>query len=151
MALIKCEECGIDINDKAELCPNCGCPIKLKDNDVTGESKSKSLAFIYLFIIIAIIVTIFFLANREEPPYTGSMVGTFVNKDLGSIILKRDGTCEKDHYSSIPLFISNCTYVREEDKIIFNWFANGEYIKGVEYSILPNGNLSNGLSEYYRQ
>lgn len=28
MALIKCDECGKEINDKAETCPNCGNPIK---------------------------------------------------------------------------------------------------------------------------
>lgn len=28
MALIKCNECGKEISDKADKCPNCGCPIK---------------------------------------------------------------------------------------------------------------------------
>lgn len=28
MALIKCTECGHEISDKAEACPNCGCPIE---------------------------------------------------------------------------------------------------------------------------
>ena len=27
MALIKCDECGRDVSDKAESCPNCGNPI----------------------------------------------------------------------------------------------------------------------------
>ncbi len=27
MALIKCKECGREISDRANLCPNCGCPI----------------------------------------------------------------------------------------------------------------------------
>lgn len=27
MSLIKCTECGKEISDKAEKCPNCGCPI----------------------------------------------------------------------------------------------------------------------------
>ena len=25
--LIKCTECGHDVSDKAESCPNCGCPV----------------------------------------------------------------------------------------------------------------------------
>jgi len=29
MSLIKCNECGKEISDKAETCPNCGCPIEL--------------------------------------------------------------------------------------------------------------------------
>ena len=28
MALIKCNECGKEISDKAKTCPNCGCPIE---------------------------------------------------------------------------------------------------------------------------
>jgi len=31
MSLIKCEECGKDISDKAESCPNCGYPLIKKD------------------------------------------------------------------------------------------------------------------------
>ena len=27
MALIKCNECGHEVSDKASACPNCGCPI----------------------------------------------------------------------------------------------------------------------------
>lgn len=27
MALITCPECGQQISDKADICPNCGCPI----------------------------------------------------------------------------------------------------------------------------
>ena len=32
MALIKCPECGKEISDKAEACPNCGCPIKHEES-----------------------------------------------------------------------------------------------------------------------
>ena len=28
MSLIKCNECGKEYSDKAEICPNCGCPNK---------------------------------------------------------------------------------------------------------------------------
>jgi hypothetical protein len=30
MAIIKCNECGKDVSDKAKNCPNCGCPIDTK-------------------------------------------------------------------------------------------------------------------------
>lgn len=40
MALIKCPECGKEISDKAECCPNCGCPSTewLKNTEKTVDS-----------------------------------------------------------------------------------------------------------------
>ena len=35
MALIKCSECGKEISDKADKCPNCGCPVKKQPYTVT--------------------------------------------------------------------------------------------------------------------
>lgn len=35
MALIKCNECGKEISDKADKCPNCGCPVKKQPYTVT--------------------------------------------------------------------------------------------------------------------
>lgn len=34
MALIKCPECGKEISDKAESCPNCGCPVKSENSEI---------------------------------------------------------------------------------------------------------------------
>ena len=35
MALIKCSECGNEISDKADKCPNCGYPVKKQPYTVT--------------------------------------------------------------------------------------------------------------------
>ena len=32
MALIKCVECGNKVSDKAEYCPECGCPVEIRIN-----------------------------------------------------------------------------------------------------------------------
>jgi len=39
MALIKCTECVKEFSDKAEACPNCGCPTEysIKNDIVCGE------------------------------------------------------------------------------------------------------------------
>lgn len=43
MALIKCPECGKEISDKAASCPNCGCPLELKQiNDVKEEKENNT-------------------------------------------------------------------------------------------------------------
>ncbi len=40
MALIKCPECGKEISDRAESCPNCG--YQLKNKDILQKNKDKS-------------------------------------------------------------------------------------------------------------
>ena len=51
MALIKCKECGHDVSDKAEMCPNCGCPasefvssiIQELDSDLGGSTETDNV------------------------------------------------------------------------------------------------------------
>ena len=33
MAIIKCEECGAEISDKAKVCPKCGAPIREEERN----------------------------------------------------------------------------------------------------------------------
>jgi hypothetical protein len=39
MALIKCNQCGREVSDKAQSCPNCGAPIASKDNTASDVPK----------------------------------------------------------------------------------------------------------------
>lgn len=58
MALIKCNECGKEISDKAKTCIHCGNPIreeKIKSNIKKGI-KTKSPLFIKIIIIIVSII-----------------------------------------------------------------------------------------------
>lgn len=41
MALIKCPECGKEISDKAEMCINCGFPLKQHENNEMSAGKSE--------------------------------------------------------------------------------------------------------------
>lgn len=41
MALIKCEECGKEISDKAKACPFCGCPIE-KENPASQDQEPQA-------------------------------------------------------------------------------------------------------------
>ena len=50
MALIKCPECGKEISERANVCPNCGFPIKeyleneqKKRDDIQAENRKKKL------------------------------------------------------------------------------------------------------------
>lgn len=45
MALVKCDECGKDVSDRAAACPNCGAPVSTQRNvaPTTAASTSPSL------------------------------------------------------------------------------------------------------------
>jgi len=40
MALIKCDECGHEVSDKASVCPNCGCPVPNKNGELEKNGPS---------------------------------------------------------------------------------------------------------------
>lgn len=60
MALIECKECGKQMSDKAECCPNCGCPIEemlnfdtdnRNDNNPQPSKKEKGGLLQYLLLL----------------------------------------------------------------------------------------------------
>ena len=55
MALIKCNECGHEVSDKASMCPNCGCPIEslgAAQEDVMYEEPKKTKGWIWALIVV---------------------------------------------------------------------------------------------------
>lgn len=59
MALIKCQECGKEISDRAGCCPNCGCPIvgnEIIDFEVDDKPKFPKILIIILAVIAAIVI-----------------------------------------------------------------------------------------------
>lgn len=71
MALIKCPECGKEISDLATDCPNCGCPIKRSEGQISENSNrgAAGKVFLILGIICGIGWVVFSLATA------GDMVG----------------------------------------------------------------------------
>ncbi|MBR1934482.1 MAG: WG repeat-containing protein [Muribaculaceae bacterium] len=54
MALIKCNECGHEVSDKASACPNCGCPIEslgAAQEEVIYEEPKKKKGWIWALIV----------------------------------------------------------------------------------------------------
>lgn len=54
MALIKCNECGHEVSDKASMCPNCGCPIDslgAAQEEVINEEPKKKKGWIWALIV----------------------------------------------------------------------------------------------------
>lgn len=67
MALIKCTECGKEISDKANICPNCGCPVgrqnvesissSLEQSDINQAEKKSVKKVIMITIIVSLVIS----------------------------------------------------------------------------------------------
>lgn len=69
MALVPCEECGREISDAADSCPNCGMPVKqVEEAEETDEKEEPTASqnVIALLIIFAVISSCFWLANSSK-------------------------------------------------------------------------------------
>ena len=66
--LIKCVECGKEISDKAEACPNCGCPVEKINSTANNKNKTNKLTDKVIsigFFIIIIMVFIVIVVNSN--------------------------------------------------------------------------------------
>ena len=54
--LIKCNECGKEVSDKANTCPNCGAPIK-EDEIKKGQQTfvKRLIAAVIVFLVVFIV------------------------------------------------------------------------------------------------
>lgn len=43
MAMIKCAECGKEFSDRANACPNCGCPIEYQAEKSIAENTTPQI------------------------------------------------------------------------------------------------------------
>lgn len=74
MAIIKCPECGKEISDKANSCPNCGAPINIH-TEKSGNKKSKIFFIIICIILVGCVIgTIFLYFNKRVDLVAKSVV-----------------------------------------------------------------------------
>lgn len=78
MALIKCKECGKEISDKAESCPNCGYKITptstvKPSNQIRTGSIVSIIANVIAILILACILIASNLPSNPEPDNSGGV------------------------------------------------------------------------------
>ena len=64
MALIKCNECGKEISDTLNTCPNCGIEIKTKKNVVKDNNKRFDILEIGIIIALSLFTLSMLIINR---------------------------------------------------------------------------------------
>lgn len=80
MSMINCPECGKEISDKADRCPNCGCPIQKPQVATATPTKTKGnngmdvLIAILLFIIPLAPVGIILMWGSKIPKSKGTRI-----------------------------------------------------------------------------
>lgn len=93
MALIKCPECGREVSDIADLCPNCGCPIRAKKKKLPIKK-----ILLVLMIVIAIIgcITTVILSNRldEQEQMSVDQVSDAIT-EIGEVSLSSESKITK--------------------------------------------------------
>lgn len=114
LALIKCEECGNEISDKASSCPKCGSPAEHKEEDDSTESnvsetKDGCLTPLILFLVVGGVISWFIYLNyiQEEPS------ANFVNK-LRPITYEKQVQVQEDQYYTFPIKVEDAAEVTIE-------------------------------------
>lgn len=109
MAMITCPECGKEVSDKAEVCPNCGCPINKKEErrqpapvEVDNRAKYTSIfkkkqsglaiaAFILSFFgplaLVGLIMGIVDLVKKDDTKKHGFAIAAIIISGLMLIAL----------------------------------------------------------------
>ena len=82
MALIRCPECGKEISDSAQVCPNCGCKTELgNQNDIMKTSLLADIGFTVLGIICAIFAFVVLIILAAVLFIIGSVYGRLIRKN----------------------------------------------------------------------
>ncbi|MDF2608941.1 MAG: hypothetical protein K0R92_415 [Lachnospiraceae bacterium] len=124
MALITCQECGKEISDKADKCPNCGSPIPYKSETPIKAEVSTHKGFwsagrlsigiisIILFVLVSFQSCAAGLSNalEENKSTSGSSGFAF---SLFILIAGIVGICTRNSKGKVGTFITTALY----------WFA----------------------------
>lgn len=89
MALIKCPECGRDISDKAEACPNCGMTLAKTKNQKYNKNLFVAhwlniIAFIFPGILIGISELFAYFSQNSNGDTSSSENGVSISLDAES-------------------------------------------------------------------
>ena len=137
MGLVKCNECGKEISDKAEKCIHCGCPIKdinvensntiIKKVEKKGnirDNKKLSKLEIVLCILFIAGLSLYLGMSSVDKKSTTSTSG-YDGKHIGCYYITDSYDGKKDYRVSLCL---------EKDKITFNYDGKSATLKPIWHS-----------------
>lgn len=137
MALIKCNECGKKISDKAKICIHCGHRKKAINN-------KKIFVIILLCILFLIIIFAFVFKNNRIKEISGEWYNVTYSKYYGGadtyrfLTLNKDKTCEyslSTYFQGETLlpYSTKCKWKRKKEKILL-YYDNNEKLAEFKYN-----------------
>lgn len=133
MALIKCPECGKEVSDKEDKCPNCGCPIEhfVKDEvseenivnkeeitEVENKNDTKKFEFnknkkIGIGIIVAVlcVAVVGFVATNDSRTYNSAMTA-YENEEYQEAL---DKFTKVEDYKDASKMVKKCEFQLSTD------------------------------------
>lgn len=142
MALIKCNECGHMISDKATKCPKCGCPTKVemirhqenvaRDMPVCDEEESHTNKWLYVVIalLLAAIAGIgyYFYGSNNNKTLKDTVVNDTIIEE--SPLIEKDSDIKVEGYNVIGKSedLSLRLYANVNDQLVTTNIGDGQEI-----------------------
>ncbi len=116
MALIKCNECGSDISDKASACPKCGFPLNELAATTTSyfheKSKRKPNYISRIVILVLLGIASYYIysyMNKDDKTVVTNTIKQIANQPV--TIFDSEEQIQEDNYLSIPVELSTAKEV----------------------------------------
>ena len=105
MALIKCSECGKEISDSAERCPNCG-SLTTKGNT---KAVAKGLLVEYIVVVVELVVGLLMLMGRKKMLglffFVSGVVSIIILNTKAKKMLRKSGLTKEEAYVDVQLIM----------------------------------------------
>lgn len=140
MSLVKCNECGKEISNKANSCPHCGCPLSSvpqKTSSLKKQQPQKKRSHIILFSVIILLCFIAYLTSYlPGSSYTPSTESapqqkpSFVIEKPSYVTQQYIEGLKEENYKDIDTILTKCeitdiTEIRR-DTLLDNAHMSGE-------------------------
>lgn len=142
MALIKCEECGNEISDKAKVCPKCG--VNTKNKQIDKKKLWKLLIAVLIIGITIVLIVQIKMFNSGKGQYSKDVINILKNYKNGNMV---ETNAKKELYT-ISEMVNEQYRENKESETVTEWLLLKYEINDIIQD-LDNGELDRAKIEKY--